>query len=186
MNIKRDTLTGPRLCAHCHQHKERTEFYNFPRSRDGLSSYCRPCQRRIAKKWNAENKVPHRKDPKVEERIARHRAIRRNVGDISKGLTRRKREATVWLVPLKKRHPLSRRRPKHWTYRGEQNRLVILERANYRCEIQMLGCTGQAIQVDHIKPVRLGGSDELDNLQAACRACNTAKEIELRARLYEA
>ena len=29
--------------------------------------------------------------------------------------------------------------------------------------------------VDHILPVAQGGTDDLDNLQSLCRACNTAK-----------
>lgn len=52
-------------------------------------------------------------------------------------------------------------------------RFLVLKRARYRCQI----ChrSGVELEVDHIVPVSLGGSDGMDNLQAACLACNRGK-----------
>ena len=36
-----------------------------------------------------------------------------------------------------------------------------------------------ALEVDHIIPVRVGGSDALDNLAPACRRCNASKGAKL-------
>jgi 5-methylcytosine-specific restriction protein A len=38
-----------------------------------------------------------------------------------------------------------------------------------------------AVDVDHIRPRRLGGSDERANLQALCRGCHTRKTMRERA-----
>lgn len=38
------------------------------------------------------------------------------------------------------------------------------------CEIEH-----KYIQVDHVKPLRIGGSDELKNMLPACRSCNHYK-----------
>lgn len=54
-------------------------------------------------------------------------------------------------------------------------RYEILRRDDYACRY----CGGRApdvqLTVDHILPVALGGSDEADNLVAACAACNAGK-----------
>ncbi len=59
------------------------------------------------------------------------------------------------------------------TYRA--NRLVILRRANGRCE----ECGKRArLEVDHIVPVSAGGGHDLANLQALCRADHARKTGE--------
>lgn len=45
-----------------------------------------------------------------------------------------------------------------------------------RCYLQLPGvCTGEAEQIDHVKPVSKGGSHMLANLRPACKACNLSK-----------
>ncbi|MBW1982992.1 MAG: HNH endonuclease [Deltaproteobacteria bacterium] len=63
-----------------------------------------------------------------------------------------------------KRRPLSR-----------QLRVQVLARDNYRCK--MCGRTKDevSLEVDHIKPIVDGGTDELDNLATLCRDCNRGK-----------
>jgi hypothetical protein len=51
-------------------------------------------------------------------------------------------------------------------------RRAALARYGTRC---LLCGTTERIQVDHIVPYVLGGSDELDNLQVLCKACNVRK-----------
>jgi len=50
-------------------------------------------------------------------------------------------------------------------------RLEVLQRDQYTCSY----CGGEANEVDHIHPRSKGGSDEPENLAAACRRCNNAK-----------
>jgi 5-methylcytosine-specific restriction endonuclease McrA len=51
-------------------------------------------------------------------------------------------------------------------------RPLVLERDKGICQMQGPTCTGVAMTVDHIVPVVEGGADSLDNLRAACWACN--------------
>lgn len=51
----------------------------------------------------------------------------------------------------------------------------VLSLTGGMCEILSRGCTGVATEVDHIIPVAEGGTDELDNLQAACPGCHRIK-----------
>ena len=50
-------------------------------------------------------------------------------------------------------------------------RNLALQRDNYVC----VYCGQQADTVDHIVARSKGGSDNLDNLVAACRQCNTLR-----------
>jgi 5-methylcytosine-specific restriction endonuclease McrA len=53
-----------------------------------------------------------------------------------------------------------------------QLRRAVLERDKYRCQ----NCGGwEDLGVDHKMPRSKGGEDTLDNLQAMCNPCNSAK-----------
>jgi 5-methylcytosine-specific restriction endonuclease McrA len=55
-------------------------------------------------------------------------------------------------------------------------RLSIFERDKFKCVYCGLGAKdGAVLNVDHILPVSKGGSNEPDNLQTLCRACNNGK-----------
>ena len=60
-------------------------------------------------------------------------------------------------------------------------RAKVLERDAHRCQIRGAGCLQHATEVDHILPVSMGGPwwDE-DNLRAACRNCNQARNVKHR------
>jgi 5-methylcytosine-specific restriction endonuclease McrA len=51
------------------------------------------------------------------------------------------------------------------------SRRAVFARDDYRCQY----CGDGADSIDHVVPRSRGGSDEWDNLAAACRACNSAK-----------
>jgi hypothetical protein len=50
-------------------------------------------------------------------------------------------------------------------------REIILHRDHYACTY----CCDDADEVDHIYPHSRGGSDSIENLTSACRACNASK-----------
>jgi hypothetical protein len=52
-------------------------------------------------------------------------------------------------------------------------RFLILQRDSYRCRI--CKTSGVKLEVDHIVPLSLGGSNEMHNLQALCVPCNRGK-----------
>ena len=63
---------------------------------------------------------------------------------------------------------------------------AIIARDRPRCAIN--GCeidyeahhyAPNSFTIDHITPINKGGTDTLDNLQPACRACNRAKSDRL-------
>lgn len=83
----------------------------------------------------------------------------------------------------KQRSSSSQERTRKVTAGFRENRDYALERANWICEICQLPIDRTAPPfddrspaVDHIVPVREGGSDHLDNLRATHRWCNLRRE----------
>lgn len=57
-----------------------------------------------------------------------------------------------------------------------KKRFLVLERDNRRCVMCGVSANdGAVLEVDHIRPVARGGSDDLDNLQTLCFDCNRGK-----------
>jgi 5-methylcytosine-specific restriction enzyme A len=53
---------------------------------------------------------------------------------------------------------------------------LVIVRDGGLCTLQIPGvCTTYATTADHRIPKVLGGTDDLENLQGACRACNGSK-----------
>ena len=65
-------------------------------------------------------------------------------------------------------------RPPQWA----RIRRQVLNRDRWQC--QCCGSRGSRFEVDHIRPLMYGGSDDLSNLQVLCRRCHVAKSAAER------
>ena len=54
-------------------------------------------------------------------------------------------------------------------------REMVLKRDDYQCQMKADGCTGKATEVDHIIPLHVHVSDDLDNLTSLCPECHYRK-----------
>ena len=54
-------------------------------------------------------------------------------------------------------------------------RYEVLSRSGSRCELCGISNQERAIEIDHIQPRSLGGTDAPENLQALCYKCNANK-----------
>jgi HNH endonuclease len=55
---------------------------------------------------------------------------------------------------------------------SKTKRNSVLARDGYQC--QHCG-SGHDLQIDHVRPLALGGGNNVDNLQVLCKRCNTSK-----------
>ncbi|MGW1770296.1 HNH endonuclease [Streptomyces sp. NPDC002104] len=53
-----------------------------------------------------------------------------------------------------------------------------MERDGFRC----YGCNGEASEIDHVRPLWEGGTDDLSNLAAVCKPCHSTKTKTERAK----
>lgn len=58
------------------------------------------------------------------------------------------------------------------------DRQKVLEKYDNRCAYCGTMLTLKSMQVDHLRPKRLNGSSDFDNLMPACRICNHYKRAE--------
>lgn len=62
------------------------------------------------------------------------------------------------------------------TREHRQWRTEVLRRDRGSCRLRLPGCTGRAIEADHVVPVARGGAEfDVANGQAACPSCHQRK-----------
>lgn len=71
---------------------------------------------------------------------------------------------------------------------GKNKRYLVLERAGYKC--QACGAKPNknndvVLNIDHIIPLSLGGTDNISNLQVLCKECNESKRNNFMTNLNE-
>lgn len=54
-------------------------------------------------------------------------------------------------------------------------RLAVYDKCNHRCAYCGVPLEYKQMQVDHAKPLRVGGEDDISNYLPACRSCNHYK-----------
>ncbi|MDZ7969242.1 MAG: HNH endonuclease [Nostoc sp. DedSLP03] len=61
-------------------------------------------------------------------------------------------------------------------------RIFVFERDKYQCQSCHCIFSKTELNVDHIIPLALGGSNDLSNLQTLCRDCNKKKKHRIDPR----
>lgn len=59
-------------------------------------------------------------------------------------------------------------------------REIILERDGRVCQAGDDGCEGEAVEVHHLVPIELGGSNDDENLMSLCWSCHYRRTTEQR------
>ncbi|MDP1782330.1 MAG: HIT domain-containing protein [Hydrogenophaga sp.] len=97
-------------------------------------------------------------------------------------LTREQREELISLCDSKIATFEEKRGDTTWSHRAKSAgyisgtlRYEVLRKSAFHCELCGVSADKKALEVDHIVPRNLGGSDDPHNLQALCFSCNAMK-----------
>ena len=63
-------------------------------------------------------------------------------------------------------------------YNVRANRVMIYQRDGYQCQYCGNQLTRFTATLDHVRPVKEGGDNSLDNLLTACLKCNSKKNFQ--------
>jgi len=166
-------------CNRCDTTKEETEFHKSKRSKDGLTHWCKECNREVARdSYNANpdatnnRKKQWRKD---NPDLARERDRKNN--------SRSKEYRRKYYEDYHKRRPFAaparnsvqnakRRGVESLNFREMEEAMKSISDMYPYC----LACGAvDYLEFDHIMPLALGGPNHPDNLQVLCRHCNSKK-----------
>ena len=79
-------------------------------------------------------------------------------------------------IPKLKNYSISKKQKSNkQRYISENLKAHVFKRAKNKCE---RCCSVYSLEVEHIKPVALGGLSEIDNLMLLCKACNLRSAIK--------
>ena len=154
----------PKTCTKCGQTYPATAEY-FPRDRQqycGWSPWCKKCKYAVRNRWQQEHKEQERK--RLREYKRKHR---KRFSDQKREWRQRTKSAAV--------HQNNRKASLYHAGKftaDEWNAILNFYAPNGHCL-----CCGnkRKLTVDHVKPLSIGGSNTVDNLQVLCVSCNSVK-----------
>lgn len=150
---------GLKPCSSCGETKPLDDFYVARRRWDGRHAFCKPCQNKATRSSRAKNPDKARRSTAAwREQNAEHYRL----GARARSLRWARRQGRVYWRLLQRSRVL-RREPGAVEY-GE---VLIDDPCSY--------CGGRGGEIDHVVPLKSGGTHAIDNLTAACPRCNRSK-----------
>lgn len=172
-------------CSKCKATKPRGEFHPRRRSKDGLQSNCKACNRKAALAWNKAHpgqRERWRSENKGKERATCAAWRRANPKKVSQYLAKYSRNN-----PAKMRQKCARRRAlKKSSAVSSPRELAAFYRLVRTADRITCHWCGKPVKkgdrhVDHIVPLARGGAHAVLNLCCSCSSCNHRKRSKLPA-----
>lgn len=175
-----------KTCACCKQVKPRSDFPKKAANKDGLYSYCKPCNVEKVRQYHARR--PDWAEYKKAYDRERTQRLKEKLREQNKRRYEKNRErcletARDWV----KRNPEKRKaiaqNYKHRRRAQEREGMTGAELAKWQKEqprkCYWCGTTkAKAYAVDHYVPLAKGGKHEASNLVLACKPCNSRKSAK--------
>lgn len=184
-----------KTCGVCNELKTVDDFCRAKRGSLGRSNQCRSCSSLLGKKWRSENPDKNRdgkarwrsENPEKIMELRNQDRIKRGVearpkGDTEAAIMKRKQSAREYARRWSRDHPdisrsqsrvhNHRRRVDEGSFTSEEWD-ALCAKYNYQC----LACGRGDVDltVDHIVPVKKGGTSWISNIQPLCDPCNRKK-----------
>lgn len=154
-------------CRKCGEVKPAAEFNKDSHRTDGLYAYCKVCKSENDRAYREKNKE------KISAKDKKYRAANKE---------KLKETKRKWLAKnMDKRRATALRYARRKRGGGE---MVSEEEMKelFRMFGNACACCGSedALEADHIIPLKKGGRNIIGNLQILCRSCNAKKHVETR------
>lgn len=171
-----DSLTSMRCCTKCGIDKPISEFKSDRRKQDGRATCCKLCCAIACAQWRKTHPAPKRKRKDARSRSdRRERSAKWRTANPEKHREndRKWRRANPEKARSIKAARIARKRGNGGRHSGEQIK-ALASRQGFRCA----GCPASirdGYHVDHVMPLALGGTNDIQNIQLLCPTCNLTK-----------
>jgi 5-methylcytosine-specific restriction endonuclease McrA len=194
------TMEQYKTCGKCKQHLAFDNFYKATRSKDGLASYCKSCQKEYLAAYGKKNpekiKSYRSKRQDVNKQYQKNyylqnkeRIDKQNAEWAAKNPDRKKAADKLWANQNKEKVRINGknyylRNPDKVSLRRQKRRATLKQAKTYLVTTKdirkimrqpCLYCGSLASHIDHIIPLARGGEHRIGNLAAACKTCNLSK-----------
>lgn len=173
-----------KTCRDCGQTKPITAFYRNATYSDGYMSSCKECKKAYQAQWREENREEHRAYSRRyhhehrEERLEYYAGWVADNGDKKAEGTARWRENNPDKMLAMRKVQNARRRALVEEAEGDYTSgewLALKEEYGNRC--LKCGAVEPDVKItpDHVVPLALGGTNDIENIQPLCWGCNAGK-----------
>jgi len=171
-------------CTKCKEVKVVSEFHRCSKNGDGLKCRCKDCRAEYARDYMATYNPAYYKVHREEIKAAANHYYKENTEQVCERMRDYCREyaednrsrALRWAKDNRERFRENQRAYRHRRRSNGGSHTVeewLALCATYDGKCARCGAEEQTL--DHIVPVLLGGSNDIENIQPLCRSCNSSK-----------
>ena len=172
-----------KTCKQCKAEKQFTEFSKKAKAKDGLQFNCKSCTAEYHAAWSIANREK-RSAQMAKYRIANREKLAAYQSEYhAANPGNRAAQHAAWRAANPDKHAESRRNRRAMKRSAEGKHTSADVRAIFEaqrglcanCKTKLFKSGKQKFHVDHVMPLKLGGSNWPANLQCLCPSCNTSK-----------
>lgn len=177
-----------KVCIICKIEKPETDFYKNSTYTDGRENKCKKCRKAYQTAWRADNRTKHRKYSRKYYKEHKEQRAEYYAGWRSENAEKKAEYDRQWRIAnpdrMKERRRIenARRRARLENADGDftvEEWEELKEGYGNTC----LKCGKREPEVkitpDHVVPLALGGSNNIDNIQPLCWGCNAQKQARI-------
>ena len=176
-----NNIITEKACTKCKEIKPLSEFWKEKGTKDGFKCWCKSCRNKLARKWRTKNKDRINKELRdwYKSNPGKNKEYHDKwiVDNVEKTKENSKRYKSNNKDKVRENDRNRRARIKK--SKGiitKEEWSAVLEKHGNKC--LCCGRTDVKMTMDHVKPIFIGGSHTVDNVQPLCLSCNSKKHIK--------